>query len=541
MQSPSRRSNASQGSAQARGRIIWDCSYIDREPWRATGIQRVVRELGEALVVEGRRRGRDVVVGSLGGEAVGPTVWELARIPRPQDKPLGVPRRPLELSRDDLVFVADSSWHLGLSYRLAPWWLEGMRLAVLQHDVVPLTHSWTADEGLVRQFGLWMLEVGTFADGVVAVSRSTAEATRAMLARTVPWRELAAERVRVCWLSGMHARQPSAQRIVDVQSGPVVAVGTLEPRKNYTTVLDGFEAHWQAGGSVPLVIVGRLGWRANHIGARIEELVQAGRPLTWLADASDEKLWRTIMGSRALLSLSVEEGFDLPSVEAAVNGVPLILSDIPVHRELFDGYARFVGPGDASALAALLGEIQEVGITNPPTHPLIVDRTWHDGARELLEILDALPMDAAIRARWRERTAPGADGHPGPARHVTPPLVTQLVARARVLVRGGLTGSLARAVAAQVRAPATRRAVFEVAQRVDRLERLLGDLESAVRESTKAQGRLLEDTYGRLEALASLEALSEQLVREVADVKHRLGAVEAPERRTLAPELRERG
>lgn len=65
MQSPSRRSNASQGSAQARGRIIWDCSYIDREPWRATGIQRVVRELGEALVVEGRRRGRDVVVGSL--------------------------------------------------------------------------------------------------------------------------------------------------------------------------------------------------------------------------------------------------------------------------------------------------------------------------------------------------------------------------------------------------------------------------------------------------------------------------------------------
>ncbi len=48
--------------------------------------------------------------------------------------------------------------------------------------------------------------------------------------------------------------------------------------------------------------------------------------------------------ARALVSLSRFEGFDMPSAEAALRGTPLILSDLPVRRELFGDSVCLVDP-----------------------------------------------------------------------------------------------------------------------------------------------------------------------------------------------------
>jgi glycosyltransferase involved in cell wall biosynthesis len=58
---------------------------------------------------------------------------------------------------------------------------------------------------------------------------------------------------------------------------------------------------------------------------------------------SREALIRLYGGATAFISLSTFEGFNLSAAEAATLGVPLVLSDIPVHRELFGGYAFLVG------------------------------------------------------------------------------------------------------------------------------------------------------------------------------------------------------
>ncbi len=59
--------------------------------------------------------------------------------------------------------------------------------------------------------------------------------------------------------------------------------------------------------------------------------------LAGLSDADSHSLLR---GARALVFPSVYEGFGLPPVEAAVIGAPLIVSDIPAHREAL----RDLGP-----------------------------------------------------------------------------------------------------------------------------------------------------------------------------------------------------
>jgi alpha-1,2-rhamnosyltransferase len=462
-------------------RILWDCSYIDREPWRESGIQRVVRELGNAVIRQASEQGIDVVIVSLSEpkKASGP-LWQLKAIPSPKDKPLGQPRTLLDPERGDLLVVADSTWHLGIGYRLADWWERGMSLVVVQHDVVPLSHPETTDAGQVRNFSLWMLEVATFADALVGVSRSTSNNTLDLLKRLAPWRDFDGKRMFSCWLAGEHARQ-GAMRYANGQQGPVVALGTIEPRKNYPVLLDAFELHWARGGSIPLLIIGRYGWRAGNTARRIEQLQSAGRPLTWMQDASDREVWQAIGNSMAFVSMSVEEGFDLPSTEAGVNGVPLILSDIPVHRELFANYARFVSPSDPASLARLLDEIECNGLQNPEFKPPILSRTWGDAADELIEILSQVTPDPAIRTAWKGRFVAGEEQAPSTkSNQYASPLQKKLINFGRSFDRNSTAGKLIRLAAALAKMPGIRREIFSVARRADLLENLVGELESKV-------------------------------------------------------------
>jgi glycosyltransferase involved in cell wall biosynthesis len=58
---------------------------------------------------------------------------------------------------------------------------------------------------------------------------------------------------------------------------------------------------------------------------------------------SRNELTRLYCGATAFISLSAFEGFNLSAAEAATLGTPLLLSDIPVHRELFGEYGFFIG------------------------------------------------------------------------------------------------------------------------------------------------------------------------------------------------------
>ena len=69
---------------------------------------------------------------------------------------------------------------------------------------------------------------------------------------------------------------------------------------------------------------------------------------------------RDLMAQAALfVSPSLYEPFGLAALEAAADGTPLVLADIPTYRELWDEAAAFFPPNDAAALAALLGQLAD--------------------------------------------------------------------------------------------------------------------------------------------------------------------------------------
>ena len=120
-----------------------------------------------------------------------------------------------------------------------------------------------------------------------------------------------------------------------------LTVGTLEPRKGHLQTLAAFELLWAQQIDVNLVIVGKKGWMVDALAERINNHVELGKRLFWLDGISDEYLENIYKASACLVSASEGEGFGLPLIEAAKQGIPILARDLPVFREVAGEHAFY--------------------------------------------------------------------------------------------------------------------------------------------------------------------------------------------------------
>lgn len=91
-------------------------------------------------------------------------------------------------------------------------------------------------------------------------------------------------------------------------------------------------------------------------------LLIIGRKDARTMDADNFRLFQLLSGARALVSPSHYEGFGIPPLEAMYLGTPAIVSDIPTHREIYQGTpAIFFHCGDSDDLAEKLMHIPSGG------------------------------------------------------------------------------------------------------------------------------------------------------------------------------------
>ena len=171
-------------------------------------------------------------------------------------------------------------------------------------------------------------------------------------------------------------------------------VGTIEPRKNLTGILEAYAHYTRVGNlAIPLKICGGKGWGLGELEAVIEEsgLIGQVEVLGYVDDADLPGLYRN---ARALLIPSLYEGFGLPIVEAFSQGTPVITSKRGAMQEIAGDAGLLVDPENVEDMAAALSLLSDnlVLVKQLQQRALARSRlfSWDAAAEETLSLMESL-------------------------------------------------------------------------------------------------------------------------------------------------------
>jgi alpha-1,3-rhamnosyl/mannosyltransferase len=200
----------------------------------------------------------------------------------------------------------------------------------------------------------------------------------------------------------------------------VLAVGTIEPRKNLLTLVRAFEQLAGAGGEtgaatpgargagtaaratldrLTLVVAGGAGWMSGGLFEHLSRSPARER-VRFTGYVGDAELRALYSSCAAFVYPSLYEGFGLPPLEAMACGAPVVASRIGAHLEVLgEDAALLVPPEDARALALAVARI----VTDEGERRRLSEAgrrhaarfSWARAARETLEVYD----EALRRAR----------------------------------------------------------------------------------------------------------------------------------------------
>ena len=136
----------------------------------------------------------------------------------------------------------------------------------------------------------------------------------------------------------------------------VIAIGTVEPRKDYPSLITAFTQVAASDPGLALVIVGASGWGADAVERAVGRSPAAARVVR-VGYVADVALVRLLAGAAVLAYPSLYEGFGFPPLQAMAAGVPVVTTRAGAIPEVVGDAAVLVPPGDADALADALAAV----------------------------------------------------------------------------------------------------------------------------------------------------------------------------------------
>ena len=223
----------------------------------------------------------------------------------------------------------------GLAYPTPVAWRGPSALTV--HDATPWLYPESMSLG-ARWYYRPLLPVALRrADAVFTVSESAREDL--VRAAGVPREKIAVTP------NGVNERFFDAHAPEGPRGPYLLAVGTLEPRKNLPLLLDALRLLRREARDLELVLVGRIGWLQSL------PLSDLAPHVRLAGSVPDEELPALYAGAACFVLPSLYEGFGLPLAEAMAAGVPAVASDIPALREVGGETVRYADPRDAESFA----------------------------------------------------------------------------------------------------------------------------------------------------------------------------------------------
>lgn len=238
------------------------------------------------------------------------------------------------------LLLPGADWYLYPNFRWQPVRAAGTMTVV--HDLAALQYPWSVPGTYRRRVEGFTRQALRRSTVVVTPSESIAGEVRDRIPVGGP-KVVAVQPGADSKVAGVDPERKQRQGIL--------FVGTIQPRKNVGTLLAGYAGLPEdVRRRHPLTVLGQTGWESPDVLRRMAHMKEV--TVTGYVDA--QALQDAYDRAAVLVAPSWYEGFDLPVLEAMAAGVPVVVSDIPVHREVAASAGRYFAPGDASQLTQRL-------------------------------------------------------------------------------------------------------------------------------------------------------------------------------------------
>lgn len=239
-----------------------------------------------------------------------------------------------------------------LVQRLAPWFCGDCKLMVTIHDLTPIKFK-ESYQGL-SNFLVRLLTKNTILRADLILTP-----TNAIKAEIMAY----APKVKVpirAFYNGVDIARFKKNRNAKTTTAPpyLLTVGAIERRKNLETMIASLALLKNTAPHLYMLGGIRDQVYFDEIQQQIATLGLAHR-VHYLGFLDEEALISRYQQAEIFITASKDEGFNIPPLEAMACDVPVICSEIAVHRELFDGAALFYATESAQDLSEKIEQLMQ--------------------------------------------------------------------------------------------------------------------------------------------------------------------------------------
>jgi glycosyltransferase involved in cell wall biosynthesis len=307
-----------------------------------------------------------------------------------------LPDEPIEINLGDIFFGLDLCRNVRHSRNFFKQFQQaGGQVYFVVYDLLPLLLPHYFPPKSEKHHNEWMRTVAE-SDGVLCISRAVADDVKNWLDNVRPIRS---QPFRIGWFHlGADIEQSLPTKgfpmgfdedlatLADATT--LLMVGTIEPRKGYSLVLEAFEILWITGTRINLVIVGKQGWLVKKLATRMRLHNKLNPKFFWYQGLSDEALLKLYSNTDGIVMASEGEGFGLPLIEAAQHGCPILARDLPVFREVAGEHAAyFKGNSPFELSKTLKSWIHDLESGTAPQSSEMSWITWKESSSRILKLL----------------------------------------------------------------------------------------------------------------------------------------------------------
>jgi glycosyltransferase involved in cell wall biosynthesis len=223
---------------------------------------------------------------------------------------------------------------------------SGCTLVTTIHDIFPVTHPDWFGRLAGTRLRRWLRLAVAHSDRFIAVSEYTARGLEEHFG-------VGHDRIQVAHPGG----GLPADSTWAAPEPLILAVGSLEPRKNLTALFRAYAQLKSSGLTMPrLFVAGGSDWRGGNAAELLNRLGLRD-DVVFLGFVTDERLAALYQQARMLVFPSLAEGFGLPAVEAMAAGCPVIAANAGALPEVVGDAGLLVDPTDTSTIAAAMQRV----------------------------------------------------------------------------------------------------------------------------------------------------------------------------------------